>query len=137
MNYRETLFTPRGFLILGGMALLLLGIVGFLNIFTTSGFYLTVGENFAHVGLGLMGLAVVFVPGLNTALDAYYRSIVIVAGVIALFFAVYGFMLPAGNPPTVLNTFGLANLEFVDSVIHLLVAVWAFIAAFSLPQSAR
>ena len=43
------LFTPKGFLTVGGLVLLLLGIVGFLGIFTMSIFYLTSGENFAHV----------------------------------------------------------------------------------------
>ena len=134
MNYRETVFTPRGFLIVGGAVLLLLGIVGFLNVFTSSAFYLTAGENFAHVVLGLVALAAVFVPGLNTALEPYYRWLVILVGVIALFFGVYGFIIPAGNPPTVLNTFGLANLEIVDNLIHLVVAAWAFLAAFWAPQ---
>lgn len=130
MNYRETLFTPRGFLIVGGTVLLLLGIVGYLGIFKLDVFYLTTGENVAHVALGLVALAAVFVPGLNTTLTPYYRWLVILVGVIALFFGVYGFLLPAGNPPTVLNTFGLANLEIVDHLIHLVVAAWAFLAAF-------
>jgi len=134
MNSRETLFTPRGFLIVGGVVLLLLGMVGFLGIFTSSVFYLTTGENVAHVGLGVVALAAVFVPGLNTALEPYYRWMVILVGVIALFFGVYGFLMPTGNPPTTLNTFGLANLEIVDNLIHLVVAAWAFLAAFWSPQ---
>lgn len=134
MDYREMLFSSRGFLIVGGAVLLLLGIVGFLNIFTLNVFYLTMGENVAHVVLGLVALAAVYVPGLNTALAPYYRWIVILVGVIALFFGLYGFILPAGNPPTDLNTFGLANLEIVDHVIHLAVAAWAFLAAFWAPQ---
>jgi len=134
MDYREMLFSSRGFLIVGGAVLLLLGIVGFLNIFTLNVFYLTMSENVAHVVLGLVALAAVYVPGLNTALAPYYRWIVILVGVIALFFGLYGFILPAGNPPTDLNTFGLANLEIVDHVIHLAVAAWAFLAAFWAPQ---
>lgn len=124
------LFTSKGFLMVGGLVLLLLGIVGFLGIFTMSSFYLTSGENFAHVGLGLVALAAVYVPGLKEMLEPYYRWIVILVGLIALFFGVYGFILPAGNPPTTLNTFGLANLEIVDNLIHLVVAAWAFAAAF-------
>ena len=136
MNYRETLFTPRGFLILGGLVLVLLGIVGFLNIFTSQTFFLTAGENLAHVALGAIALAAVFVPGLNRTLEPYYRWMVILVGVLALFFGVYGFLLPAGNPPGNLNTFGLANLEFVDNLIHLIVAAWAFVAVYWAPQRA-
>jgi hypothetical protein len=135
MNYREMLFTPKGFLTIGGLVLLLLGIVGFLGIFKLDIFYLTDGENYAHVGLGLIALAAVYVPGLNSMLATYYKWIVVLVGLIALFFGVYGFVLSAGNPPATLNTFGLANLEIVDNLIHLVVAAWAFLAAFWAPRS--
>jgi len=134
MNSRETLYTPRGFMIVGGTVLLLLGILGFLGVFKLSAFYLTTGESFAHVTLGLVALVAVFVPGLNTALEPYYRGFVILVGVVALFFGLYGFVIGPGNPPTVLNTFGLANLEIVDNLINLVVAAWAFLAAFWAPQ---
>jgi hypothetical protein len=104
--------------------------VGFLNIFTTQGFYLTTAENVAHVSLGVIALAAVFLPGLKRVLAPHYRSLVIAVGLIALFFGVYGFLLPGGSPPATLNTFGIANLEFFDNVIHIVVAVWAFAAAF-------
>lgn len=131
MNARELLLTPRGFLISGGAVLLVLGILGFfvLNNPSLSFFWLTTGENVAHIALGAVALAAVYVPGLNDTLRPYYRWIVILVGLIALFFGVYGFLLPAGSP-TSLNTFGLANLEMGDSLLHLVVAVWAFAAAF-------
>jgi hypothetical protein len=118
------------FLIVGGVVLLLLGVVGFLNIFTKAAFpqfYLTTGENVAHVGLGLIALAAVFVPGLNSTLAPYYKPIVLLVGAIALFFGVYGFVV-AGNPDP--NTFGVANLESpLDNILHLVVAAWAFASA--------
>jgi hypothetical protein len=124
-----SLFTPRGFLVYGGIVLLLLGLIGFVlfNQENTT-FWLTPGENIAHVGLGVIALAIVFVPGLNTALAPYYRWIVILLGIVALFFAVYGF-LNASVPP--LNTFGLANLENpIDNIIHVVVGAWALYAAW-------
>ena len=136
MTLRTLLFTPRGFLITGGIVLLVLGILGFLGLFQSPGFYLTTGENIAHVGLGVIALAAVFVPGLNTALKPYYRWLVILIGLIALFFTMYGFLLPGGNPPATLNTFGVANLEFYDNLIHLILAAWAFAAAFWSEQPA-
>lgn len=131
MNYRETLFTPRGFLIVGGAVLLVLGLLGFVVLKdpSLSFFWLDNSENYAHILLGVVALAAVFVPGLNTALEPYYRWIVILVGVIALFFGVYGFLLPAGSPAAP-NTFGLSNLELGDNLLHLVVAAWAFLAAF-------
>ncbi|MEX2546542.1 MAG: hypothetical protein WD830_01985 [Chloroflexota bacterium] len=129
MNYRETLFTPRGFLIVGGAVLLLLGVLGLF-------FWVDPAENIAHIGLGLVALAAIFVPGLNDTLTPHYRWLVNVFGVIALFFGVYGFLLPAGSP-TSPNTFGLANLTLGDNLLHLVVAAWAFLAAFSEPQPDR
>ena len=131
MDYRTTLFTPRGFLIVGGAVLLLLGLLGFVILKdpSLSFFWLDSSENIAHIALGAVALAAVFVPGLNTALEPYYRWIVILVGVIALFFGVYGFLLPAGSPAAQ-NTFGLSNLELGDNLLHLVVAAWAFLAAF-------
>ena len=120
-------FTPKGFLTYGGAVLTLLGIVGFLGIFSQSAvpaFWLDSGENVAHLALGLVALAIVFVPGLNTAFAPYYRWVVILVGIIALFFAVYGFVVSGAAQP---NTFGLANLENPsDNLLHIVVAAWAF-----------
>jgi len=126
MNYRETLFTPRGFLIVGGAVLLLVGLLGFF-------FWLDPAENIAHIVIGVVALVAIFVPGLNDALTPHYRSLVILIGVIALFFGVYGFLVPAGSPAAP-NTFGLANLAFGDNLLHLVIAAWAFLAAFWLPR---
>ncbi len=124
---------PRLFLTVGGAVLLLLGIVGYLNVFTESGtpdFWLDNGENVAHTFLGVVALAAVFVPGLNTALAPYYRAIVGLVGVIALFFAVYGFLQPAGSEMHP-NTFGISNLENpADNLLHLVVAIAAFAAVY-------
>jgi hypothetical protein len=128
-------FTPKGFLTYGGAILLVLGIVGLLNIFSESAFpsfYLDPGENVAHIALGVIALAIVFVPGLNTALAPYYRWIVILLGIVAVFFGVYGFVV-AGQPAP--NTFGISNLENpLDNLLHLVVGAWALYAAWRAPQ---
>jgi len=118
------------FLTVGGAVLLLLGIVGYLNVFsdTCSGFYLDNGENLAHTVLGAVALAAVFVPGLNTAFAPYYKWIVYLVGITALFFAAYGFLNAGAASP---NTFGVANLENpADNLLHLVVGVWAILAAY-------
>jgi hypothetical protein len=129
-------FTPKGFLTYGGVVLLLLGIIGFLGVFTQSSvpsFYLDNGENVAHTGLGIIALAIVFVPGLNSAFAPYYRWIVILLGSVSLFFAVYGFAVGGNTAP---NTFGISNLESpLDDILHLVVGVWALYAAWRAPVS--
>jgi uncharacterized membrane protein len=124
-------FTPKGFLTYGGAVLLLLGIVGYLGIFSKTAvpaFYLDSGENIAHTALGIIALAIVFVPGLNTMFAPYYRPIVILLGIVALFFAIYGFAVGGNAAP---NTFGVANLESpADDILHLVVAAYAFYAAW-------
>jgi len=134
-----SLFTPKGFLTYGGAVLLLLGLVGFVALnseASSPAFWLDSGENIAHTALGIIALAIVFVPGLNTTFAPYYRWIVILLGIVALFFAAYGF-LQAGQP--VPNTFGLANLENpADNILHLVVGAWALYAAWRpAPMMAR
>ena len=121
----------RTFLIVGGAVLLLLGLVGYTGIFSkesTPWFWLDGGENLAHTFLGIVALAAVYVPGLNSALRPYYRAIVALVGVIALFFAGYGFLQAAGAEP---NTFGVSNLENPsDNLLHLVVGIVALAAAW-------
>ena len=137
MTWRELFLTPRGFLMIGGAVLVIIGVIGFLNVFTSQGFYLTTGENVAHLAIGAIALGAVFLPGVKSTLRPYYRSLVIAIGLVALFFAVYGLLLPGGNPPTDLNLFGLANLELWDSAINFIVFIWAFAAAFASPPEGK
>ena len=133
MTMGSGIFSPKGFLMAGGIVLVLLGVVGYLGIFSESAypaFWLDNGENVAHLVLGVVALAALYVPGLNSALAPYYRWIVLLVGVIALFFAIYGFVVPAGSSASP-NTFGLANLESpADNILHLVVAAWAFLAGW-------
>ncbi|HLX34003.1 MAG TPA: hypothetical protein VKR30_02040 [Candidatus Limnocylindrales bacterium] len=132
-----SVFTPKGFLTWGGAILLLLGLVGFAGIFSESNvpaFWLDNGENVAHTFLGIVALAIVFVPGLNGLFAPYYRWIVILLGIVALFFAVYGVYVSGDTSGA--NTFGVANLEFPsDDLLHLVVGAWALWAAWR-PSSA-
>jgi hypothetical protein len=131
MTMGSGIFSPKGFLMAGGIVLVLLGVVGLLGIFTEAnypGFYLDDGENWAHIGLGVIALAALYVPGLNSALAPYYRWIVLLVGVIALFFGIYGFVVAGAAAP---NTFGISNLESpADNILHLVVAAWAFLAGW-------
>ncbi len=128
---------PKQFLTVGGVVLVVLAVIGFLGVLTQSStpvFWLDTGENVAHLVLGVVALAAVFVPGLNSALAPFYKALVVAVGVVALFFGLYGFVVAGAPAP---NTFGLANLENpADNVLHLLVGVWALYAALVGPRTA-
>jgi len=122
---------PRQFLLSGGVVLLLLGIVGYAGVFsdTKSAFYLDAGENVAHTILGVVAIAAAFL--LRDA--SLQKWLVVVVGIVALFFGVYGFIVAGNTPP---NTFGVSNLESpADDVLHLVVGIWALAAAF-MPRGA-
>lgn len=118
---------PKQFLLVGGIVLLLLGVLGYVlpgGQILGMDWYLTPGENIAHLVLGVVAVAAAFV--LTAQLQ---KLLVVIVGVVAVFFGVYGFMV-ASVPP--LNTFGLANLETpYDNVLHLAVGAWAFYAAYA------
>lgn len=121
---------PRQFLMLGGIILLALGVLGMFVLGPTAQssllgefFWLDSTENVAHLLFGVVALA------------AYYflkdemmtKWLVVLVGIVALLAAVVGFMGPVVSVPLL----GETNLENPsDNVLHLVVAVWAFWAAF-------
>ena len=128
----------KGFFMMGGVILLLLGVVGFLGIFgPTTPLWLTDGENYAHVVLGAVALAALYVPGLNTALAPYLKWIAVLVGVIALFFGVFGFVGVTADLPPKMNTFGVAFLNNpIDNIIHLVVGAWALYVSLKVKVTA-
>lgn len=122
----EGSLNPKQFLLIGGIILLLLGIVGYAGVFsdTKSAFYLDTGENVAHTVLGIVAIAASYLLK-----DANLQKwLVVVVGVVALFFGVYGFIVAGNASP---NTFGVSNLESpADDILHLVVGIWALYAAF-------
>lgn len=116
--------TPKQFLQIGGVILVLLGIVGFLKPDLAPGlvtFY--PGENWAHLVLGIVALVLAPLP-----LGDLKKWVVVLVGLVALAFAVIGFMVRTGAAP---NFYGVANLDNpVDNILHLVVGLWALVAAF-------
>ena len=117
---------PKQFLQIGGAILLVLGLIGYAGVFSDpkSFFYLTAGENLAHTVLGVVALA-----ASRLLKDAMAQKwLVALVGATALFFGLYTLAVQ-GNP--VPNTWGVANLESpADLVLHVVVGLWAFYAAF-------
>ena len=115
---------PKQFLIIGGAVLILVGVLGFAGIIGPTPSASMFGptwwfdnpENYAHLILGIVGVIAAFVfPA------SLQKPLVLLLGVLGLFFAVYsGFV----------NTQFLgANLENpADTVLHLAVGIWALFA---------
>ena len=125
------MFNSTKFLQYRGAVLLLVGIVGYIGVLNSVEiFSLDAGENIAHSVLGIVGLAAGF--GLKDA--KIHRWLTILVGVTALFFGLYGFILPSGGVLSngafaTPNFYGLANLENpADQLLHLFVAAWAYVS---------
>ena len=120
------LFTPNGFLKVGGVVLLLVGILGFIGIIGPTPSQSIFGEfwwfdnpeNVAHTVLGVVGLAAAFV--LSRDLQ---KNLVLLLGVLGILVGLYNFVSP--------SLLG-ANLETpADLLLHLVVGAWALYASLS------
>lgn len=118
------ILSPKGFLQVGGVVLVLVGLLGFFgpigptaedSIFG-SFWWFDNGENWAHTVLGIVALLAAFL--LPAGLQ---RPLVMLVGLLGLFFAVYNVFSA---------TFLGANLESpADLVLHLVVGLWALWAS--------
>lgn len=124
-NFRS----PKGFLMWGGIVLLVIGILGYIGIIGPTpersifgeSWYFDNGENIAHSVLGIIALIAAF----TLKDEKTQKTLVMLVGVLALVFTVLGFILPGEAP-----NLGVANLENpMDNILHLVVTVWAFWAA--------
>lgn len=127
MNMKDVL-TPHGFLVVGGVVLVLLGVLGFIGVIGPTPeqslfgqlWWFDNAENVAHTVLGVVALAAAYLMK-----DAsLHRMLVWFVAVIALLVAAYNLM---GS----VQLLG-ANLESpMDLVLHLVVGVWAVAAALN------
>ncbi len=116
---------PKQFLQLGGVILVLLAVIGFLQP-DLAGDLLSFdpAENWAHLVLGIVALVLAPLP-----IGDLKKWVVVLVGLVAIVFGILGFMV-RGNPSP--NFYGITNLENpVDNVLHLVVGVWAMLAAFN------
>lgn len=131
---------PRLFLSAGGSVLLLLGVVGYANLFTEAGspsFWLDGTENLAHSMVGVVAISAAFLPGRSGSTARFQRWVVALIALITLSVGVYGFLLPAGSGAHP-NAFGVANLESpADNLLHLVIGITAAAVLIVKPASER
>ena len=118
------IFTPKGFLLVGGVVLVLVGILGFVGVIGPTAeksifgarWYFDNAENWAHLVIGIVGLIAVYTIGMSAQ-----RGLVMLLGVIGILVAVYNLFG---------TTFLGANLERpLDLLLHLVIGVWALMAS--------
>lgn len=115
---------PKQFLQIGGAVLVLVGILGFIGVIgpdTASSifgeaWYFDNAENWAHLVLGIVGLAASFLFPNNLQ-----KSLVLLLGIVGVLVGLYGIFSPS---------FLGANLENpADTLLHILVGAWALWAS--------
>jgi hypothetical protein len=120
------IFSPKGFLQVGGAILVLVGALGFVGIIGPTAEKSLLGafwwfdnaENWAHLLLGIVGLAASFV--LQAGMQ---KKLVMVLGIIGVLVGLYNIF-----SSTLLG----ANLQSpADLALHLVVGAWALYAAMS------
>ncbi|MBI2610522.1 DUF4383 domain-containing protein [Candidatus Kaiserbacteria bacterium] len=118
------LFTPKGFLQVGGGILVLVAILGYVGIIGPtpenslfgSFWYFDNVENIAHLVLGVVALGAAFWLG-----SELQKPLVIVVGVVAVLVGLWSLVIST-------SLLG-ANLENpADSVLHLVIGAWALYA---------
>lgn len=118
------IFTPNGFLKLGGVVLVLVGILGFVGVIGPTAadsifgeaWWFDNAENWAHLVLGIVALIAAYSLGASAQ-----RGLVLLLGVVGILVALYNVF-----STTLLG----ANLESpADLALHLVVGLWALIAS--------
>jgi hypothetical protein len=118
------MFTPKGFLTYGGAILVLVGLLGMFGILIGptpeqsifgSAWWFDNAENWAHLVLGVVGIAAAFVFPVGLQ-----RMLALLLGIVGILVAVYN----------VFSTSLLgANLESpADLILHAVVGAWALYA---------
>lgn len=123
--------TPKKFLQIGGVVLVLVGILGMVNVLGPTAdasifgevWWFDNAENLAHLLLGIVALVLAYAVGANIQ-----RPVVMILGVVGVLVGLYS--LVGYN-----NLLG-ANLENpADSLLHIVVGAWALWASWRKSES--
>lgn len=123
------LFTPKGFLQVGGAVLLLVGILGYIGIIgpTSQSMFGTFwwfdnAENVAHTVLGIAGLVAAF-----TFPAMWQRYLVMLLGILGI---VVGLASIVGPITQGTNILGAQLQNPADTILHFVVGAWALYCVF-------
>lgn len=125
------IFSPKGFLQVGGLVLVVVALLGFFGIigptaqqslFGTAWVFDN-GENWAHLVLGVVALLAAYALKDHTQ----QKWLVAIVGILGLLFGIYSLFGPIPDGATFL---GSALQNPLDTILHLVVGAWALMAAF-------
>ncbi len=120
---------PKQFLIIGGIVLLAVGILGFIGVVGPTAeqsifgapWYFDNAENWAHLVLGIVGIAAAFVLPMMAQ-----RGLVMILGIVGVLVGLYSIV---GAVPGGTNLLGAQLQNPLDTILHIVVGVWAFYAS--------
>lgn len=124
--YMAGILTPKGFLQVGGIVLILVAILGYVGVIGPTpessifgGFwYFDNAENIAHLVLGVVALGAVYALGANMQ-----KPLVLLVGAVGILAGLYSLLVS--------NTLLGAGLENpADTLLHLVVGAWALYAGW-------
>ena len=129
------LLTPKGFLQVGGIVLILVGLLGAMgligptseSIFGTA-WYFDGAENWAHLVLGIVGLAAAFVLPANLQ-----KGLVMLLGIVGVLVGLYSL---TGAVPEGSTLLGAQLQNPADSLLHLIIGAWALAASLKRREAA-
>lgn len=121
--------SPKQFLQIGGLALVLVAVLGFIGIIGSTpeqsvfgpSWYFDNGENWAHLVLGVVAFAAAYVLG-----ESMQKTLVRILGFVGVLVGIYSLFssIPAG-----INLLGAQLQNPLDTILHLAIGLWALMAA--------
>jgi hypothetical protein len=119
------LLTPKGFLMVGGVVLILVGLLGFWGVIGPtpeeslfgSYWWFDNGENWSHLLLGVAGLLASFTLGMNSQ-----RGLVMLLGWVGILVGLYSLLYSE-------YFLGSYLQNPTDTLLHLVVGAWALLAS--------
>ncbi len=120
---------PKQFLIIGGIVLILVGVLGSIGVIGPSAeqsvfgapWYFDTAENWAHLVLGIVGVIAAFVLPMMTQ-----KGLAYILGIVGVLVGLYSIVGPVTEGT---NLLGAQLQNPLDTILHLVVGVWAFLAA--------
>lgn len=125
------IFSPKGFLQVGGVVLVVVALLGFFGLIGPTpesslfgaAWYFDNGENWAHLVLGAVALIAAY--ALKDANQL--KWLVAILGIVGILFGVYSLF---GAVTEGVTFMGAALQNPMDTILHLVVGAWALTAAF-------